>query len=88
MHIECSRVTWQFHIGEHDNVLLWADCEPLTSAALESTWVCNSLEHSTIAECPGYTFGIGLFKGQGVFMAKNTETGMERQLRRIIIQMT
>jgi hypothetical protein len=89
MHIGCSSVTWQCHIGEHDNAaLLWADYEPLTSAALERAWGAwggNSLEHNTIAECPEYTFGIGLFKGQEVFMEKNTETGRERQIRRTII---
>jgi hypothetical protein len=42
------------------------------------------LEHSTVAEYPKYTFGIGL-KGQRVLTQKNSETGMERQLRRIII---
>jgi hypothetical protein len=86
--VDMHSVNWQCHIGEHDNALLWADYEPLTSAALERAWGRNSLGHSTIAECPEYTFGIGLFKGQEVFMEKNTETGMERQIRRIIIIMT
>jgi hypothetical protein len=89
MHRGCRRVTWQWcHIGEHDNALLWADCEPLTSEAIEKSWVCSSLGHSTVAECPKYTYIVGLFKGQRVFTQKNTETGMKRQLRRIIIMTT
>ena len=83
-----GRVTWQCHVGEDYHALLWADCDQDTSAALERAWVCNSLEHLTVAEWPNYTFCIGLYQGQRVFVQKNTETGTERQLRRIILMMS
>ena len=83
-----GQIMWQCWVGQHFQASTWADCCPATTRAIETMWAANQEVTEwgiTIPEWPEYTFMLTVQEGRKTMIQRNNESGVERQLRRIIV---
>ena len=86
LHGSCQlKIMWQCWVGQHFQASSWADCCPATTMALETMWAESTECGVTIPAWPDYTFMLTIQEGRKNMVQRNNETGVERQLRRIIV---